>query len=133
MPGDFDMANGDVRIRVEGLNKTIRALESSGIAAGEMRDLMHSIGLIVVRDAKSRVPQDSGKLARTIRAGRGKTKAVVRAGTNAVTYAKTIHYGSHNRNIAKHPFLKDALHAQRGTIFNTLDKGIADLLTKAGL
>lgn len=133
MSGDFSVTNGDIRLRVKGLTRTVRALEAAGTASGEMRDLMHEIGMIVVRDARSRVPTDSGALRKTIRAGRGKTKAVVRAGTPRTLYAPVIHYGNRAQSIDSQPFVVDALRAQRSAIFARLDDGIAQLLTTAGL
>lgn len=130
---DFTLNSGGLRIRVEGLTKTVRALEKAGTDAGEMRDLMHAIGMTVVQDARSRVPAESGALKRTIRAGRGKTKAVVRAGTKAVPYGGVIHYGWRQHGIQEQPFLKNALIAQRGTVLNQLDDGISALLKNAGL
>lgn len=94
---------------------------------------MHQLGMIVVEDARGRVPVEAGALRRSIRAGRGKTKAVVRAGTKAIPYAGVIHYGWYDHGIEGVPFLRDALRAQRSTVFNQLDQGIGDLLKKAGL
>lgn len=131
--GDFDVNAGGLRIRVEGLNKTIRALEAAGTASTEMRDLMHKLGMIVVSDARGRVPVEDGTLRRSIRAGRGKTKAVVRAGSRSIPYGGVIHYGWAAHGITGRPFLKDALNARRSAVFNELDKGIGDLLAKAGL
>lgn len=125
-------ANG-VRVRVEGLRKTLRAMESAGVAAEDMKDLMHSLGLIVVSAARPGVPTLSGALAGTLRAGRGKTKAVIRAGRAGVPYAGVQHYGWPARGIAAHPFLTDAVQATRGRTFAALDDGIGDLLRKQNL
>lgn len=130
---DFDINTGGIRLRVEGLTKTVRALEAAGTASEEMRDLMHKLGMIVVSEARGRVPAESGSLRASIRAGRGKTKAVVRAGSRAVPYAGVIHHGWYAHGIEAAPFLKDALIAKRSSVFNELDQGIGDLLTKAGL
>nr|BFF13501.1 hypothetical protein GCM10025699_48040 [Microbacterium flavescens] len=67
-----------VTVKVEGLNKTIRALRQSGADMQDMKDLMHEIGTLIVNAAQP--PVKSGALAGSIRAGRGATKAVVRAG-----------------------------------------------------
>lgn len=133
MSGDFSVTNGDMRLRVHGLTKTIRALEAAGTASSEMRDLMHDIGMIVVRDARNRVPAESGALRKSIRAGRGKTKAVVRAGNKRTPYGPIIHYGARDRGITGVPYVVAALQAQRSTIFSRLDDGISDLLNRAGL
>src|SRR5690625_8028143 len=89
-------AGEDVQFRITGLRETLRAMEQAGADAESMRDLMHAIGLTVVHAASPlRV---TGTLAGTLRAGRGKTKAVVRAGSAAVPYAGPIHYGWPARN-----------------------------------
>lgn len=133
MSGDFEFTSGDIRFRVEGLSKTLRALEAAGSASEEMRNLMHTIGMIVVDAGRPNAPVLSGALASTARAGRGKTKAVVRAGGARTPYAGVIHYGWPKRGIRPQPFLVDALQATRGAIFAELDEGIADLLKQSAL
>ena len=125
-------ANG-VRIRIEGLAKTFRAMEAAGVAAESMRDLMHSIGLIVVSAARPNAPTLSGALAGDIRAGKGKTKAVVRAGRASIPYAGVQHYGWPARGIAAKPFLAAAVQSTRAQTFAALDDGIGELLRKQGL
>jgi hypothetical protein len=96
-----------------------------------MRQLIHTVGMVVVRAASA--PVRSGKLEGTIRAGRGKTKAVVRAGGARAPYAGVIHYGWPARGIAAQPFLVDALQAQRNNVLSTLDTGIEEILRKNNL
>lgn len=127
----FEIVSGDTRIRVSGLRKSIRALEKAGADAQDMRDLMHEVGNVVVHAASA--PVLSGRLESTIRAGRGKTKAVVRAGGARAPYAGVIHYGWPDRNLPANPFLSDALAAQRGEVFRTLDEGMADLIHRNNL
>ncbi|MFD1505259.1 HK97 gp10 family phage protein [Georgenia yuyongxinii] len=130
--GDFT-TDGPVKIKVEGLRKTVRAMEAAGASSQDMKDLMHALGLIVVRAAQPRSPIISGRLSGSLRAGRGKTKAVVRAGGARAPYAGVIHYGWPARNIAAHPFLADALQATRSQIFSALNDGLGDLLKKHDL
>lgn len=130
---DFSFASGGVRISITGLRKTLRAMENAGVAAEDMRDLMHSLGMIVVSAARPNTPVLTGALAGTLRAGRGKTKAVVRAGRASVPYAGVIHYGWPARNISAHPFLSEAVQSTRAQTFAALDEGIGDLLKKQNL
>ncbi|NTW39347.1 MAG: hypothetical protein HGA44_05560, partial [Cellulomonadaceae bacterium] len=51
MADDFEIVQGDVRLRVEGLGRTLRALSKAGADAQDMKDLMHAIGTLVVRAA----------------------------------------------------------------------------------
>lgn len=131
MSGDFSIAEGDVRVRVEGLNRTLRAMSKAGADAADMKNLMHEIGMMVVHAANP--PRVSGRLAGTMRAGRGKTKAVVRIGGARAPYAGVIHYGWPARNIAPNPFALVALQGQRGRVLARLDSGIGEILAKNDL
>lgn len=132
MPGDsFDIAQGDMTVRVQGLGSTLRAMSKAGSDAEDMRDLMHTLGGIVVQAASP--PTQSGRLATTLRAGRGKTKAVVRAGGARAKYAGVIHYGWPARNIAPNPFLTNAINQTRPQILAGLNDGLGDLLQKHNL
>lgn len=132
MPADsFDIAQGDMTVRVQGLGSTLRAMSKAGSDAEDMRDLMHTLGGIVVQAASP--PTQSGRLATTLRAGRGKTKAVVRAGGARAKYAGVIHYGWPARNIAPNPFLTNAINQTRPQILAGLNDGLGDLLQKHNL
>ena len=130
MAGDFTQASGGVRVTVKGLSKTSRALSKAGADAKDMKDLMHRIGSLVVGAAQP--PVKSGRLKASIRAGRGKTKSVVRAGGARIPYAGVIHYGGYH-NISPHPFLVRAVQQERPAVLSTLDKGIDEILRKNGL
>lgn len=127
----FTITNGDVRVRVEGLRSTLRKMSEAGADATDMKALMHEIGMLVVNDAAP--PRVSGALAGSMRAGRGKTKAVVRAGGAKVPYAGVIHYGWPARNIKPQPFLLDALQRQRSNALGKLEEGIQEILRKNDL
>ena len=137
LAGDLDITEGPYRLKVKGLRDTLRRLESAGADAESMRDLMHDLGNIVVRDAQRRAPKESGALATTLRAGRGKTKAVVRAGSARVPYAGVVHYGTpagHELGDRQpRPFLLDALTATQQQVLAGLIDGISDILRKNNL
>lgn len=130
---DVSFSSGGVTVRITGLRKTLRAFEAAGVGAQSMKDLMHAIGLIVVGAARPDTPVLSGALAGTLRAGRGKTKAVVRAGRASVPYAGVQHYGWPARGITAKPFLTQAVQSTRSQTFAALDEGIGDLLKKQNL
>lgn len=129
----IELGGDGTRVRVEGLGKTLRQMQKAGADAQEMRELMHQLGTIVVHAAQPMARRQSGAMAGTIRAGRGKTKAVVRAGGRRVPYAGVQHYGWPARNIAPNPFLSNALQATRPAVLNELDQGLAKLLADADL
>ena len=121
------------RVSVKGLKETIQALEQAGAATDDMKDLMHEIGMIVSRSASSRVPVKSGRLQRSLRAGRGKTKAVARAGSARLPYAPIIHYGWPARKIPARPFLADAVTREQHHIVNTLIEGLGEIIDRLNL
>lgn len=128
---DFQVTSGDMRLRVVGLGQTLRNMSKAGADAEDLKGLMRTLGEVVISAA--RPPQDSGKLAGTLRAGRGKTKAVVRAGGARAPYAGVIHYGWPAHNIAPQPFLSTAIQQTRPQILHELQDGLGDILRKHNL
>lgn len=119
-------------IRIEGLQEVLKALRAAGDDLQDMSALNHRLGNIVI--ANARVPRDSGEVAGTLRAGKGKTKAVVRAGyASRGRYAGVLHYGDPHRGHRPQPFLTDALRRSQATVLAELTKGIDAMLTKNGL
>lgn len=119
-------------VLVTGIAELNRKLTAAGADAQDMRDLMHSLGNIVI--AHTRVPRDSGELAGTLRSGRGKTKAVVRAGyAKRGAYAGVVHYGDPHRGIRGQPFLTDALKRSQIQVVAALSDGMDDILRKNNL
>lgn len=119
-------------VQVDGLKEIIAALRAAGDDLSDMSELNHRLGNIVI--ANARPPRDSGEVAGTLRAGKGKTKAVVRAGyASRGKYAGVLHYGDPHRGHRPHPFLTDALRRSQSTVIAELTKGIDVMLTKNGL
>lgn len=133
MTDHLTLQEGGMTVRIDGLKDLQKALRKTAVDVQDQKDLMHSIGDLVVNAAKPKTPEISGTLRNTIRAGRGKTKAVVRAGSAKAPYAGVIHYGWPAHNIKPHPFLTDALSAEHAAIFEALGKGLQELLDKNGL
>lgn len=133
---DLDISapgGGDFRLKTEGVAKLMRSFAKAGVDASEMRDLMHSIGETVVIAARPRTPYLHGDLRKTLRAGRGKTKAVVRAGGRAAIYAPIQHYGWKARGIRAKPFLTQALAATKSRIYIQLEDGIEAIIKRNNL
>jgi hypothetical protein len=104
-----------------------------GADAEEIKDHLHARGAFGGTAARPRTPVRSGWLASTVRAGRGKTKAVVRMGTRARPYAGVVHYGWPARNVRAQPSLVDAYQATRGQVLRRFDDGLTELLQKNNL
>ena len=119
-------------IRIDGLRELNAKLRAAGDASADMPDLMHRLGSIVIANAK--VPTDSGELAGTLRAGRGRTKAVVRAGyPKRGRHAGVVHYGNPHRGTRAQPFLIDALRRSQTQLVSELQTGIDQLMRKHNL
>lgn len=115
-----------VTIRIEGLTETLQRLADFGAATEDMRDLMHSTGQIVIDAANP--PVVSGRLASSMRAGRGKTKAVVRAGSPVrAPHAAIVHYPY------QRPYLAEALRVSGTRVFSHISQGLIDLQRKNNL
>lgn len=114
-------------IKTDGLSKLNRAMTAAGIDAEDNRELMIRLGQIVADEAKRLAPVRSGNLRDAIRPGRGKTKAVVRAGFRSVPYAPVIHYGWSDRGIEPQPYLLQALQNRREYVIAAFEDGIRDI------
>jgi len=123
--------DGSNSVRIDGLSKATKALEKAGVDAQDLKTLMHEIGMVVVRAAN--VPTRTGRLAASLKAGKGKTKAVVRAGGARVPYAGVVHYGWPAHNMQPQSFLSEALESHKTEVFNKLEDGIDDVLKRNNL
>lgn len=117
-------------IKTEGLAKLNRAMIAAGNDAEDNRELMYRLGEIVADEAKALAPVRTGRIRDSIRAGRGKTKAVVRAGFKTVPYAPVIHYGWQEHNIQPQPYLLQALQNKRDEVIRVFEDGVRDLTGK---
>lgn len=119
-------------IRIEGLPQLNARLRAAGDDSQDMPDLMHRIGNIVI--ANARPPRKSGELAGTQRAGRGRTKAVVRAGyKKRGGHAGVTHYGNPHTGSRAQPWLVDALRRAQVQVTTEISTGIDRILTKNNL
>lgn len=114
-------------VLITGIRELNAKLNAAGADLNQMNDLMHSLGMIVI--AHARVPSKSHELAGTLRAGRGRTKAVVRAGyAKRGGYAGVVHYGDPHRGHKPQPFLTDALKRSQEKVITALTTGVDDIL-----
>lgn len=130
--GDFDIRNGPVTTRVKGLSKVLRDMSKAGASTDDMKNVMHGIGQLVVNAAQPTIR--TGKLKSTLRAGKGKTKAVVRMGGARAPYAGVINYGWPAHNIQAMPVpIEQTVRAERPEILQAVNDGIAEILSKNDL
>lgn len=116
-------------LRIEGLQELNAKLRAAGDDFGDLRDLMELLSNTVISAA--RVPESSGELAGTLRAGRGRTKAVVRAGyARTGEYAGVVHYGNPYTGTRAQPFLVEALRTAQPQLISQLEAGMDQILKK---
>jgi hypothetical protein len=120
-------------VRVEGLNRLIRDLQSLGVSVDELKEGMSSIAAKGAQLAASFAPHKSGKLAASVRGNRAKAKAVVMAGGARVPYAGVQNYGWPKRNITGSHYMQRADQAIRPVLVPMLEANIIKLIRERGL
>jgi len=125
----FQSADGTVRI--EGLRTLQRRLSRAGIDSSDLTNTMRQIAQAVINVAHP--PILTGTLKSTLRAGKGKTKAVVRAGSAKVPYAGVIEYGWAAHGIAPTHWLSDARDSRSAESKRLIQKGIENVLKQNDL
>jgi len=122
-----------IRVDLDGLEEVQATLQRMKLKSSELSGAWDRIGAAIKRDALGLVPVLTGRLKNTIRQGKGKTKATVRAGNNRMPpYAGVIHYGGYN-NIEPHPFLTTALSMNQGTAKSEVSDELQDLIRRLDL
>lgn len=113
--------------KITGLRETVRNLERLGVDVEDIRAAFTAIAADVAQEAGVLAPVgETGALRGSIRPGRAKNKAIVRAGTAArVPYAGVINYGWAARGIAATGFLTTPANRD-------LDKRVARIDTELG-
>jgi len=120
-------------VKVEGLRELNKALRAAAADSQDLSALMNKVGMVVVRAAKP--PRRSGLLADSLRASKGKTQAVVRAGNNAggataIPYARIQEYGWAARGIAPKLWLNKARDQKQAEIQRLIFGGIDSIIKK---
>lgn len=119
--------------KVEGLNKTLTALQRLGVEAQDLKDAMSEIAAEGARLASGFAPKRSGRLANTVRGNKAKAKAIVIAGRARVPYAGAINYGWPKRGIKPALFMQRADAALAPRAVAMLESGLDRAIEKAGL
>lgn len=120
-------------VQVEGLRKTVRALQELGVDAEDLKAVFSEIAREGSQVAAAHAPRRSGALSGTIRGNRAKSKSVVTAGRARVKYAGPINYGWPKRNIKGQRFLQRADTEMQQVAPDMLREGIEDIARKYGL
>lgn len=127
-------------IQVEGAKELARAFRQAGNGLPKaLREVHKKLAEIVVRKATPNVPVQSGALVRSVKALGSQQKASAKAGTAArVPYAPAVHWGTGPRpglrgphNIARKPFLWDALQATKSQVGDEYLAAVDELMEEA--
>ena len=125
------MARGGVR--VEGLSKTVRALQGLGLEVDDLKAAFSTIATEAADAITDKVPRRTGRLAASIRGNKAKSKAVVRAGRAAVPYAGAINYGWPKRGIAPSLYMQRGEQEYTPKAVNRLEEEIESAIRRKGL
>lgn len=129
-----------IRVRVTGVASVISTLSRFGSQASDLKNAFARIANKVKRDAIPLTPHSSGRLAASIRAGKGKSRATVRAGGasrashGGGVYAPIAHYGTYtHRSKGRRPFLTTAMSQNRDYARNELSREIQGIINRMGI
>lgn len=122
---------GGVTVKVDGAAQLRRTLKRAGADLADLGALHNEVGRIVVGEAHSWAPKGkTGALDNSIRAGKAKTAAVVRAGAGRVPYAGVQEWGWPSRNIRPRPYLTTAAKATESTWTDVYFRGVEQIIGK---
>lgn len=120
-------------VRIEGLAKLTKEMKDVGIDINDLHQAFGQIARDAAEEMRRHVPQRSGNLARTIKPGRTKNRAVVSIGSKRVVYAAPINYGWPKRNIKPAGFIEATDAAMQDRAVSTIEAAIKRLLAQKGL
>jgi hypothetical protein len=115
-------------MQVTGLKELRRALrQAESTLPRELRKGLNEVGMIIVSDARPRIPVRSGKLAGTLRPRSTQTIGQVVLGTARTPYAQAVYWGTGHRagrrgphNIQPHRVMHESLSRKKIPIFVAL-------------
>lgn len=127
------MAKNYIDVDIKGTNTVKLTLDRVGVRFSDLAPAFQRIGARIANEAMVLAPVLTGRLRRTIRNSKAKSRSTVRAGNNRMPpYAGVIHYGGYN-NIQAHPFLTTALHRNADYIHNELNDEIGRVIREFDL
>ena len=120
-------------VRVEGLNRAVRSLQSAGAEVSDLKGVFAEIAAEGATLAARYAPKRTGRLAGTVRGNKAKNKAVVLAGRARVPYAGAINYGWPKRNIKPANFLARADAELQERVPQMLEDGVQRIIERNDL
>ena len=121
---------------VEGMRDTRRKLRQAGDDLSDLKDLHKRLADDIAGTAKTKTPERSGRLRRSVRGSGTKTAARIRAGNNqknfrhGVQYAGPIHFGWAEKNIKPQPFMYEALDDRRQEVVDRYNDEVRTIIRR---
>ena len=101
--------SGQPVVEVRGLRTLQRTMRKAGVDIADLKDAHQRASRIVSDASRSRCPVLTGALRASVRGNRAAYKAIVRAGSARVPYARPVHWGRDGRS--GRPFISQAAQA----------------------
>lgn len=120
-------------VTITGLRETVRALERYGADVADLKGVMQRVGELVAVEIRHLAPHRSGRLARSVRPSKAKSKAIVRAGSARVDYAAVQNYGWPGHNIEPKHFMERGLESKQADALRELADGLNEIAARHGL
>jgi hypothetical protein len=120
-------------VEIDGLTQYVRSLETTGIAVSDLKAAFSSISDLARGYAVQFAPSRTGKLRKSVKGSKTKSKAVVRAGSARIRYAGAINYGDRKRHIAPSHYLQRADAKIRPRVIPLLEDAIGTIIREQGL
>lgn len=95
-------------IRVEGLSRTIGQLKKLGVESSDLKEAWIPVGRDVTNRARQEAPNDTGRLAGSIRPSKRQNGVTIRAGGARAPYAPYVYFGAVTQP-GPRPFIDAAL------------------------
>lgn len=119
-------------VRIEGLQQTIKALESLGVEVADLKAAFAKIGDEAQNKATSFAPKASGALVRSIKVSKSKNRVNIKAGSAKVKWAGVQNYGWPARNISGSRFMQRTDSAIAPSVVPTLERELTTLINEKG-
>lgn len=124
------MAAAKPAVHVRGLKELRRAVAKLDEGVHDLTEVGRSAAEIVLGEARTLVPRESGDLGRSMRTWARSGRSAVAAGKRAVPYAGVIHFGWPAHNIKPQPFLYKALDRRHDEVVAVYEERMAELVRR---
>ena len=113
-------------IKVEGARQLSRALRKAGVSIQDMKAANEKVGDVVARAATPLAPKRTGRLAATIKPGKLRSGATVKAGGGGVKYAPYVEFGTHK--MGARPYLTRGIADSQSRWFAVYSEEVQKLM-----